>query len=166
MSVSSPVKPTKTGSEKKRFWLRSIVLPALLGASLTTAIFYVPTAGWLSNDVTTGQHPGYPDLQPRKYDSSPTNTLQFAAAAATNIRNWKVIKRDETKGTVQIEVRTAIPVFTDDLTVLVAPTGANGDSSLVTIRSKSRVGKGDLGANARHIRALQAAMDDKLPRLE
>lgn len=166
MSVPSPVKSTETGSEKKHFWLRSILLPMLLGASVTTAIFIVPAAGWLSNDVTTGQHRGYPDIQPRKYDSSPTNTLQFAAAAATSLPNWKVIKRDETKGTIQIEVRTAIPIFTDDLTVLVAPTGANGDSSLVTIRSKSRVGKGDLGSNARHIRALQAAMDDKLPRLE
>ena len=51
-------------------------------------------------------------------------------------------------------------LFTDDLTVTVSPEGNN---SRVVIRSHSRVGRADLGMNARHIRKLQAAMDDKLP---
>lgn len=164
MSVEAVVKPEKPTQSKQPFWLRSVLLPALLGALVTTAILYVPPAGWQSNDVTTGAHPGYPDLQPRTYDSSPVNTIRFAAAAASGIRNWKVTKRDESQGMVHVEVRTVLPFFTDDLTVVVTPTGADGDSSLVTIRSHSRVGRSDLGENARHIRALQAAMDDKLPR--
>ncbi|MBC8137449.1 MAG: DUF1499 domain-containing protein [Fibrella sp.] len=166
MSVQDRVKPQKSASEKRQFWVRAVILPALIGALAATAILYVPRAGWVSNDVTTGAHPGYPDLQSRKYDSSPSNTLRFASAAASGIRNWKVTNRDETKGTLHAEVRTAIPLFTDDVSVTVTPTGRDNDSSLVTIHSWSRVGRGDLGENARHIRALQAAMDEKLPRLE
>ncbi|MBC7807377.1 MAG: DUF1499 domain-containing protein [Akkermansiaceae bacterium] len=164
--VESFVTQENPNAGKRHFWVRSILLPALFGALIATALLYVPGAGWRTNDVTTGTHPGYPDLKPRKYDSSPTNTVQFAAAAASGLRNWKVVERDETTGVLRAEVRTAIPFFTDDVTVTVTPTGADGDSSLVTIRSRSRVGEGDLGENARHIRALQAAMDEKLPRLK
>ncbi len=164
--VAKDVKPKPIAPGKRHFWLWSVLLPALTGALITTALLYVPPAGWGSNDVETGAHPGYPDLRPRTYDSSPRNTLQFAAAAANGIRNWKVTKRDEETGKLYAEVRTALPLFTDDVTVTVAPTETDGDASLVTIRSRSRVGQGDLGENARHIRALQAAMDDKLPRLD
>jgi uncharacterized protein (DUF1499 family) len=160
------VKPEKSAGNKRQFWVRYVVLPALTGALVTTAILYVPPAGWGSNDVTTGAHPGYPDLRPISYDSSPRNTLQFAAAAASSLRNWKVVKRDESEGSLHAEVRTALPLFIDDVTATVTPTGKDGNSSLVTIRSRSRVGTGDLGENARHIKALQAAMDAKLPRLE
>jgi uncharacterized protein (DUF1499 family) len=164
--VERDVKPAKSGGEKRKFWVRSVLLPAIAGALATTALVYIPAAGWGSNDVTTGAHPGYPDLRPIQYDSSPAHTLQFAAAAASMIRNWKVTSRDESAGILLAEVRTAIPVFTDDVTVSVTPAGPDGDSSLVTIRSRSRVGRADLGENARHIRALQSAMDAKLPRRE
>lgn len=146
-------------------WLRYVLI-ALFGAILSTAFLYVPGAGWMSNDVETGRSDGYPDLETRRYDSSPENTLTYAAAAASGLRGWKVTRRDTDAGKLTIEVRTALPFFTDDVTVSVTPTGAGGNSSEVNIRSKSRVGRGDLGENARHIRALQKAMDERLPRLE
>ena len=45
---------------------------------------------------------------------------------------------------------TAIFRFVDDITVRVLPAGS---SSMIDIRSKSRDGQGDLGTNAKRIRA-------------
>ena len=164
--VADGAKTSKPVPHPLSFFIRVLLVPSLLGALLTTALFYVPVAGWSTNDVTTGEHPGYPDLKPCRYDASPTNTLQYAAAAASGIRNWKVTGRDENTGTLRVEVTTALPLFTDDVLVTVTPTGKNNDSSLVMIRSHSRVGRADLGENARHIHALQTAMDQRLPALE
>lgn len=157
---------TASNSTKRRNpFLRLVLLPALIGVLISLAVLYVPPAGWLSNDVTTGKHSGYPDLQPRRYDSALNNTTILASAAAATLRNWKVVETAPDRGLVRIEVRDALLVFKDDVTVTITPTGTNGDSSEVVIRSHSRIPWGDLGENARHIRALQAAMDDKLPPL-
>ncbi|HVK04101.1 MAG TPA: DUF1499 domain-containing protein [Armatimonadaceae bacterium] len=143
-----------------RHIIRTVVLPALVGAAITGAVLNVPVAGWTTYDVTTGEHPGYPDLVTRRYDASVENATQFAAAAATRLPRWKVVETRPAAGTMRAEVRRALPVFTDDVTVTIT---RDGDAAAVRIRSRSRVGLGDLGENARHIRALQRAMDDKLP---
>jgi uncharacterized protein (DUF1499 family) len=134
----------------------------LIGIAAAAAIVLIPRAWLTANDVTTGAAPAYPDLRDRLYDMPPDQTLQVAAAVAGRIPRWKVVSTDRAGGVVHVEIRTALPFFTDDLTVHVHPEGRN---SRVTIRSRSRVGRGDLGENARHIRALQAAMDSKLPQV-
>ena len=140
--------------------LKSILLPGLVGTAISCAGLFVPPAGWLTNDVTTGKHTGYPDLQPRNYNATVSNTTLFVADAASRKLGWKVTRTEPDKGSVVVRVPSG--PFTDDLSVTVT---AEGEGSRVVVRSHSRVGFGDLGANARHIRALQAAMDDKLPRL-
>ena len=138
---------------------------AALVALGVVAPLLVPRAWRTTNDVTTGRSPEYPDLQDRHYAAPPSDTLAAARDAARHIRRWRVADTDPAVRTVRVEIGTAIPLFTDDLTVHVTPEGADGKRSRVTIRSRSRVGRGDLGENARHIRALQRAMDARLPRL-
>ena len=137
-----------------------VFLGLLIVATGAVVIFYISPAGWSTNDVTTGKHPGYPDLQPRRYDMPPDAVIQFAATAASRLRGWKVTRTDVQKGTMHADVTTFVPLFTDDVEVTVH---LEGRISVVTIRAHSRVGGGDLGENARHIRALQAAMDERLP---
>lgn len=139
---------------------RAVLLFAALPAA--AALLLVPRPWLTSNDVTTGDAPGYPDLQDRVYDFPPDGTVTLAAAVAARIPRWKVVETDRATRTVHVEVRTALPLFTDDLTIHVSPEGRN---ARVAIRSHSRVGRGDLGENARHIRALQSAMDARLPRI-
>ena len=124
------------------------------------ALLLVPRAWLTSNDVTTGGHSGYPDLQDRIYDFPPDGTLTLAAAVASRIPRWRVVSTDRANRLVRVEVRTALPLFTDDLTIHVRPEGRN---SRVTVRSRSRVGGADLVENARLILSLQAAIDARLP---
>jgi uncharacterized protein (DUF1499 family) len=50
--------------------------------------------------------------------------------------------------------------FKDDVTVTIA---REGDATVVNVRSHSRIGKGDLGANARRIRLFQADLARRVP---
>ncbi|GAB4462367.1 MAG: hypothetical protein OHK0029_29080 [Armatimonadaceae bacterium] len=146
-----------------------VILAALIGlsaAGIFAAVQMVPPAGWSSNDVTTGKHPGYPDLHPHRYDMSVNHTTIFAAEAARRL-GWEVTRTDPQAGIVEAVVTVKPIPFKDDVTVTVTPDDTSGGKyTMVTIHSRSRVGSGDLGENARHIRALQAAMDDKLPRVD
>ena len=54
---------------------------------------------------------------------------------------------------------TRIFRFKDDVTITIA---RDGESTVVSIRSASRVGKSDLGMNAKRIRALQAAIAERI----
>lgn len=141
--------------------LRAAALAVVLGAA-AFAVWYIPPAGYMTNDVTTGQHSGYPDLQPRRYDLDIAATTLYASEAARRLRGWVVKRTVPGEGVVQAEVGVPalLPVFTDDVTVTIT---SDGDLSRVVIRSHSRLGRGDLGENARHIRALQRAMDERLP---
>ncbi|MBC8103553.1 MAG: DUF1499 domain-containing protein [Cytophagales bacterium] len=150
---------------RKRY-LRSVLLAWAFGFLLAGAyavVRYVPAAGLRSNDITTGKSADYPDLQPRIYDADPRNTTVLAAAAAAVLPRWTVIRTDTSGFTVTCEVKMPLGLFTDDVTVHAEPFGPQGRYSRVVIRSRSRLGKADLGENARHIRALQSAMDSKLP---
>lgn len=127
---------------------------------------FVPAAGWSQHDVLTGTSSGYPDLQPRRYDSTPDNTTAVAAAVAVRLPHWKVVSSDLGTHQVVCEVHDLFGLIIDDVTIGIQPDGPDGTASRVLIRSRSRRGFiGDLGANARNIRTLQAAMDDKLPPL-
>ncbi len=110
---------------------------------------------WLTtNDSTMGS----------VYAAPAAHVFAQTEAACRALPRWTVTKTDAAAGTLTAEVRTAFGGFTDDLTVLVVPNGP--DAARVTVRSRSRVGRGDLGENARHIRALQKVMDERLPRAD
>jgi uncharacterized protein (DUF1499 family) len=57
------------------------------------------------------------------------------------------------------EAVTGLFRFVDDVTVWVSE---EAGEAVVKVRSKSRVGKGDLGANAKRIRAFLAALERAL----
>jgi hypothetical protein len=91
------------------------------------------------------------------------NTTVFAAEAARRLPGWRVTDTDRANGIVRAQVRRIFPLpGTDDVVITVVP---EGSGSRVTIRSHSRGGSADPGANARHIRDLQAAMDARLPEM-
>jgi len=98
----------------------------------------------------------YADLQPIHLSSPPAEALRLAEQTARAL-GWQAIHLDPARGTLEAQDVTRIFRFVDDIVVRVQPEGAG---SRLDVRSKSRDGKGDLGANAARIRTFLA----KIPR--
>lgn len=133
--------------------LKWIVLVAAVGGAGWAA-----TAWPLINDVETGRTPEYPDLQPRRYAASVEQVVQAAREVATTLPRWEL--RGAGQGPAGAELRavhtTRLLRFQDDVTVKVR---REGGRTVVSVRSRSRVGQGDFGQNARNIREFLSALD-------
>ena len=110
------------------------------------------------NDVKTGATPEYADLQPQRF-SAPHERVFTAALETAEALGWAISSQDPEDGEIQAIATTRIFHFKDDVTIGVQQ---DGDDVIVNVRSRSRIGKGDLGANARRIRLFQAELAKRL----
>jgi uncharacterized protein (DUF1499 family) len=117
---------------------------------------------FLTNDVTTGESPFYPELLSRVYYAEATDAIAACTESVRSLDRWRVIHVDRENDVVEAEAETAVGKFLDDVTIYAQSIG--GGQCRVTVRSRSRSGGGDLGQNAVHIRELQEAMDVRLTR--
>lgn len=111
------------------------------------------------NDVRTGGTPEYPDIQPQRFERTPDEVFAAVARLAPAQVGWGSIQSDAAKRTLRAVAKTRLLRFRDDVWIEVVP---EGEGSAVQMRSKSRLGKGDLGVNARRIRGFQAQMAAEL----
>jgi uncharacterized protein (DUF1499 family) len=95
------------------------------------------------------QHAAYPDIGPIEVAAPPQNAFARALEAAQAM-HWQIVATDEKAGRIEATATTPWFGFRDDVVIRVTP--APGGSR-IDVRSVSRVGKGDLGANAARIRA-------------
>ncbi len=95
----------------------------------------------------------YPDLAPIETSNDPTRALDLAMQTAEGL-GWEIIQADREAGTLLARHTTAIFRFVDDIVVRVRP---KDGGAIVDLRSKSRDGRGDIGANAIRIRAFTEA---------
>ncbi len=130
-----------------------ILIVALVAARLLAACIW-PTI----NDVRTGGTPQYADLQPQRF-AQPYDRVFEAAFATARAEGWDVTTNDRERGEIAAVATTRFLRFKDDVTISVTH---DGEGALVNVRSHSRVGKGDLGANARRIRRFQADLAHRL----
>jgi len=100
------------------------------------------------------QRAAYPDLEPIRVSSAPDRALVLASETAESL-GWEIVSVDPAAG--RLEAREVSPIFrfVDDVVVRVRPTAAG---TVIDVRSKSRDGRGDLGVNAKRIRAFAAAI--------
>jgi len=102
---------------------------------------------YAGEEIAAQQRAHYPEIGPLRLESAPIVAIQRAAAAARSLR-WEIVNVDEEAGIMEATDRTFWFGFEDDVVVRVTPAG---DGSRIDVRSKSRVGRGDAGANARRI---------------
>jgi len=93
--------------------------------------------------------PVYRNLGPLKFDYKPDDTFKKAEIIAGEIPDWQITRNDSKTRTLEGVATSKWFHFKDDFVIQVRP--ADGQSSLVEMRSKSRDGKGDLGANYNRI---------------
>lgn len=103
--------------------------------------------------VDEAQRQAYPDIGSIQSNLSPSEAFERCAATAEQL-GWEVYARDEKSGRIEASDTTFWFGFTDDVVIRIR--GTNG-GSVIDLRSVSRVGRGDLGANANRIRAFAAA---------
>jgi len=92
----------------------------------------------------------YGNLTNLSLPASPAETYR-RVLALIQARGWRSVAQDDAGLRVQAVAITPLLRFRDDVVVEVLPE-PGGSGSIVAMRSKSRLGKGDLGANARRIR--------------
>ncbi|MFA6243805.1 MAG: DUF1499 domain-containing protein [Candidatus Hydrogenedentales bacterium] len=105
---------------------------------------------------------GYPDLKPIRVGLHSGDVRQVFDAAhevAKGWEGWTITLADPEQGIVEGYAVTYLFRFRDDFVIQVRQ---EGDEAIVNMRSKSRDGKGDLGANARRIRNYLRVFQQKL----
>jgi uncharacterized protein (DUF1499 family) len=100
------------------------------------------------------QRAAYPDLAPIALDRPPDEAMAAVKSAIDGL-GWKIVGIDPRSGVIEATETSRIFHFVDDVAVRIR---AHDGSSIVDVRSKSRVGKGDVGANAARIRKLRDAL--------
>ena len=105
-------------------------------------------------DIAKQQQQAYPDIKSLIVKTPPNETVQKAIDAARS-QGWYIVASDTPAGRIEATDTTAWFGFQDDVVVRVRPEGAG---SRVDVRSVSRVGKSDVGANAKRIRGFLKAM--------
>ncbi len=98
--------------------------------------------------VADQQHQAYPDIAPIVLSVSPEEAFRKVDAVATAM-GWDVVARVPAEGRIEAIDTSQWFGFHDDIVVRIRPAGSG---SRIDIRSKSRVGRADLGANAHRIR--------------
>ena len=109
---------------------------------------------YLGGAVSDAQRAAYPDIQPLVLPVPPEQAFDRALAAARDL-GWEVVASDRAAGRIEATDTTMWFGFKDDVVIRVQ---AQAGATRIDVRSKSRVGRGDAGANARRIRDLLHAI--------
>jgi len=103
-------------------------------------------------DFTELQRIAYPDIQPLASSEAPAQSFQRALEVAREMSNWEVTDADTGQRLIYAVATSRIFGFRDDIVIRVR---AQGEGSRIDLRSRSRLGRGDMGANAARIRTYQ-----------
>ena len=116
--------------------------------------FSDPGRSYPGAEFALAQRAAYPDLAPILLEGSPEAAFAASLAAAQEL-GWEIVRQDAEDGVFEATDTTAIFRFVDDVCVRVLP---DAGGAKIDVRSKSRDGKGDMGANAARIRAFRDAL--------
>jgi uncharacterized protein (DUF1499 family) len=123
--------------------------PPLFDAVLPLRANAANPATYGGPDVAAQQHRAYPDVSPVVLAVMPQAAFDEALGAARDM-GWEIVASDPAAGRIEATATTLWFGFKDDVVVRIRPEGAS--SSRLDVRSVSRVGRSDVGANAARIR--------------
>jgi uncharacterized protein (DUF1499 family) len=113
----------------------------------------VPSA-YAGEATAKAQRAGYPDIAPALVADAPDAAFAKALAVARSA-GWVIVASDPAAGRIEATATTPWFGFKDDVVIRIAPADRG---SRIDIRSVSRVGRGDLGTNARRVRGFLSAL--------
>jgi uncharacterized protein (DUF1499 family) len=109
--------------------------------------------------IAAQQIRAYPDVKPAVLPLPPDKAFALALAAAKEL-GWRIVDANPNEGRIEASDRTFWFGFIDDIVVRVR---AEAGGSRVDVRSLSRVGRSDVGTNARRIETFMQVLKKKIP---
>ena len=107
------------------------------------------SAVYAGDSIAVQQRAAYPEVIPVQLAIPPAQAFARAREAAESM-GWEMVAADSSAGRIEATATTRWFGFKDDVVIRVRPAGAG---SQVDVRSVSRVGGSDVGANAERIQA-------------
>ena len=109
------------------------------------------SAAYPGPEAAALQRATWPDITPLVL-ARPRPAVHVAVRAAMERRGWAIVGDDPAEGRLEAIATTRWLRFKDDIVVRLRD--LPGGRTRVDVRSKSRIGRSDLGTNARRIREL------------
>lgn len=105
-------------------------------------------AAYAGVKLAQAQKAAYPDIKPELLNMPPALAFERALAAARNM-GWDIVAAEPAQGRIEATATTFWFRFKDDVVIRIVP---HGNGSRLDVRSMSRIGRSDLGTNAKRIR--------------
>jgi uncharacterized protein (DUF1499 family) len=109
-------------------------------------------------EVAEQQRKGYPDLAPYVSSADPGKVFEQAKAVIA-VMGMELVEENAAEGRIEATQTSLLYGFKDDMVVRIS---TNSDGTVVDVRSKSRVGRSDIGQNAKRIRTFLTRLKDAL----
>jgi uncharacterized protein (DUF1499 family) len=106
------------------------------------------TAEYGGAAISEQQRKGYPDITPLMLEAPPAAAYERALKTARDA-GWEIVAAVPEENRIEATATTLLFGFKDDIVVRITLAGSG---SRVDVRSVSRVGRSDLGANANRVR--------------
>jgi Protein of unknown function (DUF1499) len=110
-------------------------------------------------EIAAKQAQAYPELKTLSLNLPSEQVFGLALETAHRL-GWRIVAAVPTEGRIEASDTTRWFGFTDDIVIRITP---SGKSSLVDIRSVSRVGLSDVGTNAHRIRLFLKRLAEASP---
>jgi uncharacterized protein (DUF1499 family) len=118
------------------------------------------SAEYAGEEIAAQQRDAYPDIVPLELDAGVDEAYAAALATARDM-GWEIIAADAGRGRIEAVATTFWFGFRDDVVVRVS---ARDAGTRIDVRSVSRVGRSDAGANALRIRTYLDRLESRLSR--
>lgn len=113
---------------------------------------------YAGEETAEAQRAAYPHLEPIRVTAAPDRVME-AALQVANRMGWEVVHADTVAGKLEATATTFWFGFKDDVVIRIRE---DGGETVVDVRSKSRIGQSDLGANAKRIEDFRDRLLDAL----
>ncbi len=100
----------------------------------------------------------YPSLETLRSPAAPASAFA-AAMQAAEARRWEIVTSDPASGIIEATATSFWFGFKDDILIRIQP---DGGGCRIDVRSVSRVGLSDLGANAKRVRDLLNELEERI----
>lgn len=114
---------------------------------------------YAGGEIIQQQRDAYPDLMTLTLAKSETEVFDAALAVVEDL-GWELVDANQNEGRIEATDTTRWFGFKDDVVVRIKP--GMGGATKLDVRSKSRVGRSDIGKNAERIRGFTAKLNDEL----